>query len=134
MERRALLKLVSRFEITADQASTVYVQEERAKAGIDRTDADILSNPYMLYEATRLTADPISVWTVDRGAFPDEVIRKNHPLPEPTALDADTDARRVRALSVSALEQAERQHAAAAGSGRAGDSRSCATAAMRSRR
>jgi hypothetical protein len=105
-ERRALLKLVSRFEITADQAATIYVQEERTKAGIDFTDADILSNPYLLYEATRLTADPISVWTVDRGAFPDAVIRKNHPLPEPTALDAGTDARRVRALSVSALEEA----------------------------
>jgi ATP-dependent exoDNAse (exonuclease V) alpha subunit len=105
-ERRALLKLVSRFEITADQAATIYVQEERTKAEIDCTDADILSNPYLLYEATRLTADPISVWTVDRGAFPDAVIRKNHPLPEPTSLDAGTDARRVRALSVSALEEA----------------------------
>ena len=105
-ERRALLKLVSRFEITAAQATKVYVQEERSKEGIDSSDADLLSNPYLLYEATRLKADSISVWTVDRGAFPDEVIRKNHPLPEPTALDGGTDARRVRALSVSTLEQA----------------------------
>jgi hypothetical protein len=110
-ERRALLKLISRFEITGEQGKRLYVQEERAKAGIDTTDQAILANPYLLYELTRLTDDPVSVWTVDRGVFPDQVIRKEHPLPEPTALDAGTDARRVRALTVKVLEDA-----AAAGS------------------
>ena len=105
-DRRALLKLVSRFEITQEQATVLYVQEERAKAGIDTTDETILANPYLIYELTRLTADPVSVWTVDRGVFPDEVIRNKHPLPERTALDAGTDARRVRALTVKVLEDA----------------------------
>ncbi len=105
-ERRALLNLVSRFEITREQAVAVYVQEERAKAGIDTTDKAILANPYLLYELTRLGVDPISVWTVDRGVFPDEVIRAKHPLSEPSALDAGTDARRVRAFSVKVLEDA----------------------------
>ena len=105
-ERRALLKLVSRFEMTREQATALYVQEERAKAGIDTSDAAILANPYLLYELTRLTVDPVSVWTVDRGVFPDEVIRKKHPLPAPTALDAGTDARRVRAFTVKVLEDA----------------------------
>ncbi len=105
-ERRALLKLVSRFEITREQATALYVQEERAKAGIDTSDAAILANPYLLYELTRLAVDPISIWTVDRGVFPDEVIRKKHPLPPPTALDAGTDARRIRALTVKVLEDA----------------------------
>lgn len=105
-ERRRLLKLISRFEITREQATALYVQEERAKAGIESSDAAILSNPYLLYELTRLMEDPISVWTVDRGVFPDEVIRKKHPLPAPSALDAGTDARRVRALAVKVLEDA----------------------------
>ena len=105
-ERRALLKLISRFEITQEQAITLYVQEERAKAGIDVSDTSILANPYLLYETTRLTANPISVWTVDRGVFPEEVIRKQHPLPAPTALDTGTDARRVRAFTVKVLEDA----------------------------
>ena len=104
--RRALLKLVSRFEITREQATILYVQEERAKAGIDTRDAAILANPYLLYELTRLTADPVSVWTVDRGVFPTEVIREKHPLPAPTAMDAGTDARRVRAFTVKVLEDA----------------------------
>ena len=105
-DRRALLKLVSRFEITREQATTLYVQEERSKAGIDTHDAAILANPYLLYELTRLTAGPVSVWTVDRGVFPVEAIREKHPLPEPTALDAGTDARRVRAFTVKVLEDA----------------------------
>ena len=105
-ERRALLKLVSRFEITREQATALYVQEERAKAGINTSDTAILANPYLLYELTRLTVDPVSVWTIDRGVFPDEVVRKKHPLPAPTALDAGTDARRVRAFTVKVLEDA----------------------------
>ncbi|MCY4532205.1 MAG: AAA family ATPase [Gammaproteobacteria bacterium] len=105
-ERRALLKLLSRFEITSEQATALYVQEERKKAGIDTSDESILTNPYLLYELTRLTSDPISVWTVDRGVFPDDTVRLKHPLPEPTALDAGTDSRRVRALTVKVLEDA----------------------------
>lgn len=105
-ERKALLKLISRLEIESEQAKLAYVQEERANAGIDCTDAQILSNPYLLFETTRLSADPISVWTVDRGVFPDGIVRKKHPLPKPSALDAGTDARRIRALAVNVLEDA----------------------------
>lgn len=105
-KRRDLLKLVSRFEINRDQASIIYVQEERNAAGIDCSDSAILANPYLLYESTLLTSNPISVWMIDRGIFPDESIRNTHPLPDPTALDAGTDARRVRALTVKVLEDA----------------------------
>jgi ATP-dependent exoDNAse (exonuclease V) alpha subunit len=105
-ERRSLLKLLSRFEISREQAKVLYVEPERKRAGIEVSDKHILGNPYLLYELTRATGDPISVWTVDRGVFPDDVIRKKHPLPEPSALDAGTDARRVRALAVKVLEDA----------------------------
>ena len=105
-DRRALLKLVSRFEITREQAIKLYVQEERAKDGIDTRDAAILANPYLINELTRLTADAVSVWTVDRGVFPTEVIREKHPLPAPTVLDTGTDARRVRAFTINVLEDA----------------------------
>ena len=105
-ERRDLLKLISRFEINCDEARTIYVKEERKAAEINCSDQAILDNPYLIYETTRLTANPISVWTVDRGVFPDEAVRREHPLPEPTALDAGTDARRVRALTVKVLEDA----------------------------
>lgn len=105
-ERRTLLKLLSRFDLSSEQAKTLYVQEERTKRHIDVDDQAIIANPFLIYELTRLTDDPVSVWTVDRGVFPDATIREKHPLDEPSALDAGTDARRVRALSVNALEDA----------------------------
>ena len=105
-ERRALLKLISRFELSGDQAELLYVQEKRTSNGIGLSDAVIIGNPYTVFEAMRLTNDPVSVWTVDRGVFPPDEIRVKHPLPEPSALDAGTDARRVRAFCVSILEDA----------------------------
>ena len=105
-ERRSLLKLMSRFELSREQAIRLYVQEERAAAAIEVTDKDILANPYLLYELTRLTDDPVSIWTIDRGVFPEEAVRVKHPLPAPSALDAGTDARRVRALATKVLDDA----------------------------
>jgi hypothetical protein len=105
-ERRALLKLISRFEIVPDQAKLIYVQEEREAARIICSDREILENPYRIHEITRLTTDPISVWTIDRGVFPEPVVREKHPLPEPSRLDGGTDARRVRAITVDMLENA----------------------------
>lgn len=105
-ERGALLRLISRFDITPDQARHLYVAEERAEASLRLTDRELLENPYRICEATRLSADPISVWTVNRGVFPDPVVREKHPLPEPSACDGPTDARRVRALTIHLLEDA----------------------------
>ncbi|MCK4661207.1 MAG: AAA family ATPase, partial [Phycisphaerae bacterium] len=105
-ERRNLLKLLSRFELSREQATCLYVEPERAKAGIEASDTEILANPYLLYELTRLTADPVSIWTADRGVFPDEAVRKKHPLPAPSALDAGTDTRRIRSLATKVLEDA----------------------------
>ena len=58
VERKALLKLVSRFEITSAQATLAYVKEKRADEGIDCTDADILANPYLLFEHRGLQPSP----------------------------------------------------------------------------
>jgi hypothetical protein len=98
--------LLSRFELTAQQASTLYVQEKRVKAGIEATDSHVLENPYLLYDLTRLGTEPIRVTTVDRGLFPDAVVRDRHPVPERSGLDTETDERRVRAFSVKVVEDA----------------------------
>jgi hypothetical protein len=105
-ERRALLELMARFELTDDQAKRFYVTENRAAAGIDASDADLLANPYLFFERDRRSSDPISVWTIDRGAFPTPAVRDVHPLPEPSRIDDPTDRKRVRALVVEALESA----------------------------
>ncbi len=104
--RRDLLKLLSRFALTADQATRLYQETERTKAGIPVTDAEILANPYLIYERGRLCVEPVSVGTADRGVFPDDRIRHAHPLPEPSRVDGPLDPRRVRALMINLLESA----------------------------
>lgn len=105
-ERKSLLKLLSRFCIEPEQAKVLYVTEERERLGIKCKDSDLLENPYLIYELTRLTKSPVSLWTVDRGVFPESIIRKKHPLPKPSAVDDGTDLRRVRAFTIYHLEKA----------------------------
>jgi hypothetical protein len=105
-ERRSLLKLLARFEINARQATRFYQRTEREQAGIAVADAELLANPYLLYELDRSSKDPIAVTIIDRGVFPDPVVREAHPLPAPSALDGATDPRRVHALVVQVLEDA----------------------------
>jgi hypothetical protein len=105
-ERKILLKLISRFNLQTKQAKNIYVQEERERLGINCADKDIIFNPYLIYELTRLIDEPVNVWTMDRGVFPDAVIQRAHPLPEPSLLHSGADARRVRALTIFQLEKA----------------------------
>lgn len=104
-ERRALLELVSRFDVTPDQAKRMYDPAFRKKAGIDASDSDIIANPYLMYEADRPAREPVSVLTIDHGVFPDDVVRAANPLPEPSLVEEPIDLRRVRALVVDALER-----------------------------
>jgi ATP-dependent exoDNAse (exonuclease V) alpha subunit len=105
-ERRALLKLVSRFALSADQALRFFQPTEREKAGIVATDAELLANPYLLYELDRRSPDPIALGVVDRGMFPDPQIRTAFPVPAPSRVEEDIDPRRARALVVDTLETA----------------------------
>lgn len=105
-ERRALLELLARFDITAEQATRLFVKEERERAGISIDDADLLVDPYVLYELDRRMENPLSVGTIDRGVFPDPVVRTAHPIPAPSDVSDNLDGRRVRALLVSLLEGA----------------------------
>lgn len=103
-ERRALLQLLSRFDLNSEQAARIYQETVRREAGISLSDNDILSNPYLIYEANRLEIEPVAVSVIDRGVFPADQIRAAHPLPKLSAVEEDVDPRRVRALIVNALE------------------------------
>lgn len=105
-QRRKLLQLLARFSLNADQATRFYRPERRTEHGLSISDSDILGNPYVLYEADRSNADPIRVTSIDRGVFPDDVVRSQHPLPIADAIDDPQDKRRVRALATSVLEGA----------------------------
>jgi len=108
-ERRALLKLLARFEITADQAKRWFVAEERAEAGIDVSDDLILKNPYLCYEADRGQPDAIGLGAIDRGLFPAPEVAAAVPIPEPSACGEPIDERRGRALMLDTMDRAARE-------------------------
>lgn len=105
-DRLQYLRLLSRFELTGEQAALLYEQDSRAKVGWQATDKEILSNPYRIYELSRLDPRGIGLLTIDRGVFPEDVLRLKFPLEEPSALGSAVDPRRVRAFALAALEEA----------------------------
>ena len=98
--RAALLRLLSRFELSRDQAIRWF-------EATDLTNA-VLENPYLLYEKDRSSDDPIGIWTIDRGIFPDAEVLKRYPLPKECTIDPEEhdDPRRLRSIGVYLLEKA----------------------------
>ena len=105
-DRRALLQLLSRCTVSEAQARRIYDTTARKDAGIEATDAELIANPYLLFERDRRSPEAVTFGTVDRGLFPDDVIREQFPAPEPSRVDDPADGRRVRALAVDLLEKA----------------------------
>ena len=105
-DRRALLNLLSRCVLTEEQALRFYDSHKRREAGVSATDAELLANPYLLFERDRDARNPIAFDTVDRGVFPDHAIREQYPLGEPSRVNDPADGRRVRSLVVDLLEGA----------------------------
>jgi ATP-dependent exoDNAse (exonuclease V) alpha subunit len=103
-DRYLLMQMLSRFELTRDQAFEAW-DDERA--------GDFVRNPYELYQRSRSTALPIGLGAIDRGIQGGGPIRDAWPLPEAcevNPLEPD-DWHRLLAVSIEALEGA-----AAAGS------------------
>jgi len=104
-ERRAFLRLISRLELTAEQAKSLYEEGSRRKAGWGGTDREILQNPYRIFEISRYDPEGVRLLTVDRGVFPEDAVRLLHPLEGPSKLDSAVDLRRIRAFVIASLEQ-----------------------------
>lgn len=103
-ERKQLFRLLSRFALSVDQAIILYNKENRESYGIYCSDKEIIENPYMLYEKSRLIGGLMSVMKVDRAVFPIVSVAEKYPLEAPSALLSDNDERRIRALAISVLE------------------------------
>lgn len=102
--RRALLMLLSRFELSPDQAQFWYSAEMRKASGIKDSDNALRENAYLLFENSHEHALPFNV--VDRGLFGARDLEGPNALPAESCLFEATDPRRVRALIVDLLEQA----------------------------
>ena len=107
-ERKTLFRLLSRMAISIEQAKILFVESDRLKNRIICSDRDIIENPYLVYEQTRLKAEDlfVSVKKVDRAVFPVPAIAEKYPMEEPSRLTSDNDERRIRAIAVSVLEYA----------------------------
>jgi len=102
--RKNFLQLLSRIDLTADQAETLAIPESRGDLGITLKDDDFLNNPYLIYESTRLTTCPVSIGPLDRGVFPTKFIRDKFSLPGQSLVINAVDSRRLRALIIRELE------------------------------
>jgi hypothetical protein len=103
--RRALLDLIARCSLRPEQAIRSY-QPSLRDLTPDTSDADILANPYLLFERDETAAERIPFAAVDRGVFPAEAVRTAAPLAAPTAMTDGIDRRRVRGLVIDLLERA----------------------------
>ena len=111
-ERRRLLKLLSRFDLTIPQAKRWFEPEKRNNATRRKiTDNQIIENPYVLVEADMGEPEdtPISIGVIDRGLMPDSTISVKHPVPDPSNISSPIDPRRVRAAISSILQYAATQ-------------------------
>ena len=112
-ERRSLLNLLSRFNLTASQASRWFNTKGNRGYAARRivSDAEIIANPYLIAELDLGDGKepPITVGVIDRGMLPDDTIRVRHPVPQKSAIKSSGDAKRIRAVLVSVLYQAAEQ-------------------------
>ena len=102
--RQELLEVLVRFELTQAQVNRLMDLDERKKAGMDISDEQLISNPYMICENDlgTLKSDPISLDSIDRGMLPQDdaalfIAPENRVLQD--------DMRRVRATSVEILNE-----------------------------
>ncbi|GGP13210.1 AAA family ATPase [Nonomuraea glycinis] len=96
-----VLRLLSRFQLTSDQATILFRNQE-----INLEHEDLLADPYLAHICTIGTAAPVPFGTVDRACFPKADIRARFPMDKPTAVTDPDDPRRLQALLVDTLETA----------------------------
>jgi len=113
-ERKALFWLLARFSLSWKQGSVLfnrgyydYGKKHYREVPLACTDVEMLENPYIIFEKTRLLEPEfqIPLCNVDMAVFPPQEQRKQDPLPEPSAVSEKNDERRIRAIIVSILER-----------------------------
>lgn len=98
------LHLLSRFDISIEQATALFIEEERENNHIDRRDNEYLENPYLIYEDLRHTLMPISLLTIDMGLY--VKLSNNDILPNKLVFSDPFEITRIRALTIQQLERA----------------------------
>lgn len=105
--RIKLLHLLSRFDLSIEQSTFLFVAEEREALGIIRKDEEYLTNPYLIYEDLRFTKTPVALSTIDLGLYlknPSYTL-----LPDQLAYHDPFETHRIRAITIKQLEYAALQ-------------------------
>jgi len=105
--RIKLLHLLSRFDLSIEQATFLFVAEERESLGIQRNDEGYLQNPYLIYEDLRHTLMPIALTTIDLGLYLKNPLTDI--LPDNLLYSDPFEIHRIRALTTQQLEWAALQ-------------------------
>lgn len=100
--RLSLLQLFSRFNFKESESVNLFDPKKRAKFYKDISDSEIISDPYVLYEISIHSKEPINYSVIDSGLM----LNRNQNL-KPTELKEFTplSKERIRALSIMELEK-----------------------------
>jgi len=102
-ERLNFLYLLSRFDLSIEQANLLYNKQERERYDIITTETDYLENPYKIYEDLLTTIYPISLDIIDMGMYLKNA--GNNLLPSGLNYQDDPYSNhRIRALTIQQLE------------------------------
>ena len=102
--RIKFLHLLSRFDLSIEQAQILFVEEERETIGVQRKDEEYLNNPYLIYEDLRHTLTPVALSTIDLGLYIKNP--SGNILPDNLIYDDPFEIHRIRALTIYRLELA----------------------------
>lgn len=104
-EEKRLLKLLSRFELSAKQIQRWFDADKRKINGYQATTDQLLLNPYLIVEEDnpKISEYSISVETIDAGVFEDRAIQGENIPEDSYRMESKIDPRRIRALIISLL-------------------------------
>ncbi len=99
--RLHFLYLLSRFDITQEQAELLWSHDKRVELKDEVKDKNFLDNPYLIYQITRRSEFPVDLATIDLGLYSQ---------PKGTTVLTDIlfkdplDQRRLKAMTIKLLE------------------------------
>ncbi|UZR99849.1 ATP-dependent DNA helicase [Chondrinema litorale] len=106
--RLFLLQLLSRFNLSESQVKIIFDINKRKKEYQDKTDQELIKNPYLLYEISIHSCDPINYSVIDTGLMLNTTKKLK---PFQTKQFSNLSKERIKALTVMQLEfQANNGH------------------------
>ncbi|MDQ1002708.1 thymidine kinase [Neobacillus niacini] len=97
-------ELLSRLNLSIEQAIFAW-------GNLKNHAAEIIENPYLLYELTRKEKDvhQVTISQIDNAMFVNPLVENKYPLKKPTKMRTESDKRRFRAMVIFVLVQAANQ-------------------------